>query len=171
MPSTILTDAAEGLIALAAGNGPKVAITHIAIGDGNGANYAPDYAQTALRREKARVAITSRHMIGNNAWRVKGDFGVDTPTFDIREMGFFDAQGTLIALWAGTDIQSRQSGVFEYIVDHVLNFSRVADGLIIVDAPDDKLVEFQIATLTSLGHIRLEQFKQSEVIRAEHGHF
>lgn len=171
MPNTILTDAAEAKIALAAGNGPPVAITHIALGDGNGANYAPSYAQTALKRELAREAITARHMIGSNAWRVKTVFDPNTPAFQVREIGFFDAANTLIALWAGTDVQSRQTGVIEYLVDHVLDFRRVADGLIIVEAPDDLLVEFQVATLTSLASIRLEQFKQSEVIRAEHGHF
>lgn len=171
MPNTILTDVAEAKIALAAGNGPPVAISHVALGDGNGANYAPDYAQTSLKRELARKAIDSRHMIGGNAWRVKATFTPDTPSFQVREIGFFDAANTLIALWAGADIQSRQTGVIEYLVDHILDFRRVADGLIIVDAPDDKLVGFQVATLSSLAHIRLEQFKQSEVIRAEHGQF
>lgn len=171
MPDTILTDAAEAKIALAAGNGPPVAITHIALGDGAGANYAADFAQTALRGELARKAIDSRHMIGGNAWRVKASFAPDTPSFQVREIGFFDASNTLIALWAGTNVQSRQTGVIEYLVDHVLDFRRVANGLIVVDAPDDKLVEFQVVTLTSLASIRLEQFKQSEVIRAEHGQF
>ena len=67
MPITLLTDIAEAKITAAAGSATAVAITHIALGDGNGGNYAPSYAQTALRREKARRAILTRHLVDTNA--------------------------------------------------------------------------------------------------------
>ncbi len=171
MPSTIITAAAEAKLALAAISDAKVEITHVALGDGGGANYAPEFDQTALRRERARQPIEMAHMVEPNAWRVKAVFAADTPAFPIREIGFFDAEGALITLWAGTDVHSRQTGAIEYLVDHVLDFRRVADGLVIVNAPNDELVGFQLATITSLAHIRIEQFKQSEAIRAGVGPF
>jgi hypothetical protein len=171
MPTTILTDIAEAKITQAAGSGSQVAITHVALGDGNGASYNGDFGQTSLRRERVRVPIERRHFVSPNAWRVKAEFGADTVAFDVREAGFFDADGDLIALCTFPAAEVRRTGAIVYLIDHVLNFSRVAEGLVIVDAPDDFLVFFQVATLTSLANIRLEQFKQSEAIRKDHGHF
>ncbi|WPZ28191.1 phage tail protein [Sulfitobacter sp. OXR-159] len=141
MPTTLLTDIAETKITAAAGTGSAVAITHVALGDGNGSNYAPGHAQTGLRREMARQPIATRHIEGGNAWRVRAEFGPETPAFAVREMGFFDADGDLIAVWAGNDVEPRQTGAISYLIDHVLSFTRVADGLVIVEAPDDELAE------------------------------
>ncbi|MEX5515722.1 phage tail protein [Pseudophaeobacter sp. 1A09344] len=169
MPTTLLTDIAEAKITAAAGSGTAVAITHIALGDGNGGNYAPNYSQTALQREKARQAIQTRHIVGTNAWRVKAEFDPDTPAFAVREMGFFDADGDLIAIWAGNDVVARQTGAISYLVDHVLSFTRVEDGLVIVNAPDDVLFDLAVSTAASLAELHLEQFRQSERIRDLHG--
>lgn len=169
MPTTLLTDIAEAKITAAAGSGTAVAITHIALGDGNGANYAPSYSQTALQREKARQAIQTRHIVGTNAWRVKAEFDPDTPAFGVREIGFFDADGDLIAIWAGNDVVPRQTGAITYLVDHVLSFTRVEDGLVIVNAPDDVLFDMAVLTAGNLATLHLEQFRQSERIRELHG--
>lgn len=169
MPTTLLTDIAEAKITAAAGSGTAVAITHIALGDGNGANYAPSYSQTALRREKARQAIQTRHIVGTNAWRVKAEFDPDTPAFAVREMGFFDADGDLIAVWAGTDVVPRQTGAITYLVDHVLSFTRVDDGLVIVNAPDDVVFGLAVTTGTAIANLQLEQLRQADAIRSAHG--
>lgn len=169
MPTTLLTDIAEAKITAAAGSGTAVAITHIALGDGNGANYTPSYSQTALQREKARQAIQSRHIVGTNAWRVKAEFDPDTPAFGVREMGFFDADGDLIAVWAGNDVVPRQTGSITYLVDHVLSFTRVDAGLVIVNAPDDVLYDLSVSTAYNLAILHTEQFRQSERIRDLHG--
>ncbi len=169
MPTTLLTDIAEAKITAAAGSGTAVAITHIALGDGNGANYAPSYSQTALQRELARQAIQTRHIVGTNAWRVKAEFDPDTPAFGVREMGFFDADGDLIAVWAGNDVVPRQTGAITYLVDHVLSFTRVEDGLVIVNAPDDVLYDLAVSTVHNLAILHTEQFRQSERIRDLHG--
>lgn len=171
MPVTLLTDVAEAKITAAAGSGTSVAITHIALGDGNGANYAPNFAQTALQREKARQEIQTRHVVGSNAWRVKAEFDPDTPAFAVREMGFFDADGDLIAVWAGNDVVARQTGAITYLVDHVLSFTRVADGLVIVQAPDDVVFELGTSTLASLASLHAEQFRQAERIRQISGSY
>lgn len=165
MPTTLLTDIAEAKITAAAGSGTQVAITHIALGDGNGANYAPSYAQTELQRELAREPIQKRHIVGNNAWRVKAEFDPDTPAFGVREMGFFDADGDLIAVWAGNDVVPRQTGAITYLVDHVLSFTRVEGGLVIVNAPDDELFDLAVTSARAILHLQLTQLQQSKMLQ------
>lgn len=171
MPTTLLTDIAEAKITAAAGSGTAVAITHIALGDGIGANYAPSYSQTSLRRELARQAIQTRHMVGTNAWRVKAEFDPNTPAFSVREMGFFDADGDLIAIWAGNDVVARQTGAITYLVDHVLSFTRVDDGLVIVNAPDDIVFDLAVSAGSAIANLQLEQLRQADVLRRADGAF
>jgi hypothetical protein len=169
MPRTILTDLAEAKITQAAGSNTQVAITHIALGDANGANYEPQYGQTALQREKVRKPIATRHLADANTWRVKAEFGPETEAFAVREIGFFDANGDLIAIWAGNDVVPRQTGAITYLVDHVLNFSRVAEGLVIVNAPDDDTFDLAVTTGIAIANLQLEQLRQRDAIRAAHG--
>jgi len=171
MPDTLLTDVAETKLTVAAGSASEVAITHIALGDGNGATYAPAHAQTALIRERARVPVETRHFAGDRTWRVKAEFPPTTVAFAVREMGFFDADGDLIAVWAGVDVDPRQTGVVTYLVEHVLDFSRVDDGLIIVDAPDDDLFDLAVITGIGFANLQTEQLRQADRIRAEHGEY
>jgi hypothetical protein len=166
MPTTILTDIAEAKITQAAGSGSQVAITHVALGDGNGASYAGDFGQTSLRRERVRVPIERRHIVSPSAWRVKAEFGADTFAFDVREAGFFDADGDLIALCTFPAAEVRRTGAIVYLIDHVLNFSRVAEGLIIVDAPDDELFDHVVTNLETQAIFAAEQFDQRNAIRA-----
>ena len=149
----------------AASSGTQVAITHIALGDGNGANYGPGFSQTALQRELARQPIETRHIVGSNAWRVKAEFGPETPAFYVREMGFFDADGDLIAIWAGNDVMARQTGAITYLVDHVLSFTRVAEGVVIVNAPDDVVFDMSVSTAAALANLQLEQLRQADLLR------
>ncbi len=165
MPTTILTDIGEQKITTAAGSGTSVAISEIALGDGNGSNYAPAYGQTALRRERAREPIKSRFMVDGNSWEVKAEFDPDTPEFAVREMGFFDTDGDLIALWAGNDVVARQTGVVTYLVQQTLNFSRVAEGLIVVNGADDHLFNHMVLDLERHAITALEQFKQRLILR------
>ncbi|SDW13925.1 Phage tail-collar fibre protein [Sulfitobacter pontiacus] len=166
MPTTILTDIAEAKITQAAGSGSQVAITHVALGDGNGASYNGDFDQTYLRRERVRVPIERRHIVSPNAWRVKAEFGAETVAFDVREAGFFDADGDLIALCTFPAAEVRRTGAIVYLIDHVLNFSRVAEGLIIVDAPDDDLFDHVVTNLETQVIFATEQFDQRIAIRA-----
>ena len=166
MPQTLLTNIAEQKINKAAGSGVAVAITEVALGDGNGANYAPSNSQSALVRERARVDISRRHIIDPNAWRVKAEFGPDTPAFWVREIGFFDTEGDLIAIWAGNDVVPRQTGAITYLVDHILSFTRIADGLVIVSAPDDGLFDMSVVQARSIFLIFTEQMRQALAIEA-----
>jgi hypothetical protein len=79
---------------------PAVNITHIAVGDSNGAYYTPLATQTQLVHETKRVNITNRGVDTDNAAKMffisripAADFG-----YAIREAGLFDSAGTLIAV-------------------------------------------------------------------------
>lgn len=147
MPSAILTNIGKSLIRTAAGDASQVAITTVALGNGQGVNYAPSKTQTALRGEFARRAIDRRSQLGADSWRSVCEFPPNTANQMIREIGFFNEAGVLIALWAGTDIEPRPAGVITYIVDFILNFSDVDTGLVIVEAPNDELFDFALVTL------------------------
>jgi len=165
MPSTLLTDIGEAKAATAVGSGSAVAITHIAMGDGNGATYDADFDQTALVNERARMAIESRIQIAPRQWKVKAEFPPETEAFEVREIGYFDAAGALISVWAGIDVDSRSTGVVSYINEHVLDLSRVAEGAIIVDAPDDALFLHLIQNIETHAITANEQVKQRLFIR------
>ncbi|EEB85850.1 conserved hypothetical protein [Roseobacter sp. GAI101] len=149
---------------LAAGSGAQVAITQVALGDANGASYVGDFAQTALRNERIRVPIETRHIIDPNAWRVRAEFGADTVAFDVREAGFYDEDGDLIALCTFPAEEVRRTGGIVYLIDHVLSFSRVADGLIIADAPDDDLFDLSVTVALALANLQVEQLRQADLI-------
>jgi hypothetical protein len=158
MAVTLITDTGERLLALAAGTGSAVEITHVALGDGNGAAYDPAFDQTALRRELARRPIDTRAQVDARAWRITCGFPAGTtPAIAVREVGFFDSLNRLICVWAGADVTPRQTGVVDYLVDHVLDLRAVADGLVIVAAPDDELFLFALSSLAdrALVHQRL----------------
>ena len=97
---------------------------------------------------------------------MKAEFGADTVAFDVREAGFFDADGDLIALCTFPAAEVRRTGAIVYLIDHVLNFSRVAEGLIIVDAPDDDLFDHVVTNLETQAIFAAEQFDQRLAIRA-----
>lgn len=120
----------------AAGSASQVKIKYIALGDGLGVAYAPLASQTALRRERLRTEIERHYPVGDNAWYVKAAFAPGVAAITVREMGFFDEDGDLIALWAGTDVGDlRSTGPHEYLIQHTLDFSAIESGLLIVDAP------------------------------------
>lgn len=148
----------------AAGSGSQVKIKYIALGDGQGAGYAPNPAQVTLRREQLRTEIERHYPVGNNAWHVKASFPTDAAAITVREMGFVDEDGDLIALWAGADVgNDRRTGVIEYLINHVIAFDGISDGIVIIDAPLDAYLDnavLQIATDAVVIDRQLAQCKQ-----------
>jgi Phage tail-collar fibre protein len=166
MPTALLTNLGKSLIRTAAGDGSQVAITHVALGSGLGANYVPNKNQTTLRSEFARRPIDRRSALGEDSWRSVCEFPPNTPGQMIREMGFFNDAGQLIAIWAGLDIEARVAGVITYIVDFILNFSDVDSGLLIVEAPDDELFDFAVVTLAAQADQSVHLFNMNERLNA-----
>ena len=138
----------------------------MALGDGNGSSYTPTGLETALRNELARKAIDRRQFLGGNTWRVKAEFGTGTPVINVREAGFFDESGDLVVICTFAENEERKTGAVTYLIDEVLNFSLVQDGLVYVEAPDDELFDLAVSVSTSLANLQLEQLRQADELRA-----
>lgn len=171
MPTTLITDRGETLIARAVGSGSQVAITTVALGDGSGAVYAPSHTQTQLRAEQTRRAIDTRFFQSPTSWRVTAEFPPNTPVFSVREIGWLDANGELIAITAGLDMIVRATGGITYLSEFVLNFDSVAEGVVIVEAPDDELAAFALVCIANQAGQELALFRLSETYRADHGYY
>ncbi len=97
-----ITDAGLRALINAQNDGLEARISHIVLGDANGAGYAPAGNETALRRERVRVPIGGGERIAPHELRVEAlaDTG---PSFWVREVGFELDDGTLFALWSDPD--------------------------------------------------------------------
>ena len=86
--------------AASAQGGSAVNLTHIAVGDGNGANYEPTGSQTALVNELYRTTLTHAAIDENNPNQliVEGVISETIGSFHIREVGIFDSDGVLFAV-------------------------------------------------------------------------
>lgn len=96
----IVTNLGAAKIANAAALGTKLSITQMAVGDGGGTLPTPNASQTALISEKRRAAINTLSIDPANASQVIAEQIIPETEggFWIREMGLFDADGTLIAV-------------------------------------------------------------------------
>ncbi|WP_321367903.1 phage tail protein [uncultured Desulfuromusa sp.] len=100
MAFTILTD--NGLAAFAAAQVAEtfVDLTQLAVGDGNGADINPVSTMTALVNETWRGGLNRIYVSDTNAnWLViEALIPVDVGGWDIREVGVFAADGTMIGV-------------------------------------------------------------------------
>lgn len=96
----IVTNLGAAKIANAAALGTKLNITQMAVGDGGGTLPTPNASQTKLVNEVRRAAINSLSIDAANASQVIAEQVIPETEggFWIREMGLFDADGTLIAV-------------------------------------------------------------------------
>ncbi len=78
----------------------QVNLTHLAVGDSNGASYNPNGAQTALVHEVYRTTLTHIAIDENNSNQliVEGVISEEIGPFTIREVGIFDSEGQLFAI-------------------------------------------------------------------------
>jgi hypothetical protein len=84
----------------AASSGSPVNLTHIAVGDANGASYDPAGSQTALVHEVYRTTLTHVAVdeANPNQLIVEGVISETVGPFYIREVGIFDSDGELFAI-------------------------------------------------------------------------
>jgi len=96
----IVTNLGAAKIANAAALGTKLNITQMAVGDGGGTLPTPNASQTKLVNEVRRAAINTLSIDPANASQVIAEQVIHETEggFWIREMGLFDADGTLIAV-------------------------------------------------------------------------
>jgi len=78
----------------------QVNLTHLAVGDSNGASYNPNGAQTALVHEVYRTTLTHVAIDEDNPNQliVEAVISEEVGSFYIREVGIFDEDGDLFAI-------------------------------------------------------------------------
>jgi len=96
----IVTNLGASKIANAAALGTKLNITQMAVGDGGGTLPTPNASQAKLVNEVRRAAINTLSIDPSNASQMIAEQVIPETSggFWIREMGLFDADGTLIAV-------------------------------------------------------------------------
>jgi hypothetical protein len=97
---TILTNAGLAYEAACKANQVPIKLTHLAVGDGNGAAYNPGPDTTALRRETHRQAINSLLQDeANPSWLMaEALLADDVGGWTIREVGIYTDTGILYAI-------------------------------------------------------------------------
>ncbi|MGF2652843.1 phage tail protein [Serratia marcescens] len=96
----IVTTAGVTKIAAASAGGKQLKITHMAVGDGNGALPTPNPAQTKLVNEKYRAVLNGLTVDNTLKNHIQAEMIIpaDVGGFWLREMGLYDDAGTLIAV-------------------------------------------------------------------------
>ena len=109
---TIPTTKGQEKIAAAILNGTKVNITHIAVGDANGAYYYPTADQTALRNEVWRGEIAYAQINENtpNMIDIEAVIPADVGGFFVREGIAIDEDGDVVAVWNSPAIEKPTIG-------------------------------------------------------------
>jgi microcystin-dependent protein len=97
---TLLTNIGAAKLATALANGSTVRLSQMAVGDGNGASVTPSATQSALVREKHRVALQSVTVDPANPNYIIAEAVIPSTVggWTIREAGLFDSTGQLFAV-------------------------------------------------------------------------
>lgn len=97
---TLITTAGAAKFAAATAGGTKVTITQMAVGDGGGTLPVPDVGQTKLISEKYRAALNKISVDAKKKNYVIAELVIppEVGGFWLREMGLYDAAGTLVAV-------------------------------------------------------------------------
>jgi hypothetical protein len=91
-----MTEAGLNAIWRASGDGVAAQITHIALGD---AAYTPNQGMTRLQAERARYPVADGKQLSSRQIHLTALADGNTE-FWVREVGFYLADGTCLALWS-----------------------------------------------------------------------
>ncbi|AML59959.1 Phage tail fiber protein [Serratia rubidaea] len=96
----IITTVGAAKIAAATAGGTQLKITHMAVGDGNGALPEPMPEQTKLLNEQYRAALNALDIANTSKDHIVAELSIPANVggFWLREMGLFDESGELIAV-------------------------------------------------------------------------
>lgn len=97
---TIHTNYGLQALAQAEAKGTSIQLTHMAVGDGNGNAVTPNPSQTQLVRERFRAVINRVYQSAENPLSFTAELVIPASTggFTLREVGVFDADGSLFAV-------------------------------------------------------------------------
>ncbi|OTG64337.1 hypothetical protein B9T25_12925 [Acinetobacter sp. ANC 4470] len=136
----VTTNTGDAEIAAAIASNTKLAITHIAFGDGNGAVPTPSKTRTTLVREVHRQEVTKyeRHPTNANWIVIETIIPSNIGGFWVREMGII-ANGKLISHGSHAPFEkvADPTGVSEYRLKFTQN---VRDGNVVEISLDESLI-------------------------------
>ena len=136
----VTTNTGDAEIAAAIASNNKLAITHIAFGDGNGAVPTPSKTRTSLIREVHRQAVTKyeRHPTNANWIVIETIIPSNIGGFWVREMGVI-ANGKLISHGSHAPFEkvADPTGVSEYRIKFTQN---IKDGNVVNITLDQSLI-------------------------------
>lgn len=97
---TITTNVGDRKILLALADKGKVELTHLAVGDGNGAEYEPTKDMTGLKREKWKGLLNKlvQHPTDPRILIATAVIPTQVGGFDVREIALYDRVGDVIAI-------------------------------------------------------------------------
>ncbi|MEN5083740.1 phage tail protein [Bosea sp. TWI1241] len=126
-----VTNAGLAKIAAAIG-GTALNLATIRVGDGNGAPITPTPTMTDLVRRVGNaypIVSAGRDPVNANHWRISALIPVEDGPFDIREIGVWDAAGTMIAVARHVLVEKRtpaQGAAVELLTDIVFPVTETA---------------------------------------------
>lgn len=153
---SVLTSTGIAEIASAEVGGTKVSITHIALGDGNGALITPDEGMLALNREIARVAISRVYKHPENlSWLVfEAVVPADQGGWTIREIGLIGGGGKLLSVGNFPTTYKPTQGegaIKDLMIRMIVQISNASVVELIVD-PSTVIASSQTVTLAIQNH-------------------
>ncbi|WP_455425788.1 tail fiber protein [Dryocola sp. LX212] len=97
---TLITTAGAAKFAAATAGGTKITLTQMAVGDGGGSLPVPDVGQTKLISEQWRAPLNKISVDAKHKNYVVAELLIppEVGGFWMREMGLYDADGTLVAV-------------------------------------------------------------------------
>lgn len=155
-------------------NGLKINVTEVALGDGNGAGYAPDKDATGLVNERCRVSFGGGEF-ENGLLTLQSHFS-NSPEFWVREVGFYLDDGTLFAVWSDADSPLMyKTATGDVVVAFVLRIQGVPEDSInvVVSGPAVNIIfdaEFELITANQARLMR-QQWNMNEAFYKNHGHY
>lgn len=150
----------------AAGAGLSVQITEIALGD---AAYAPVQGDVAMRAEKARHTISGGSAVGDRQVHMTA-LADGVTAFTVREVGFFDQNGVLFALWSHPTqpLVQKEAGVDLIIAFDLVLENLPADSVTVaasITDPGLTMAEPLIKTAITIVDMAHRQIQQHQRIR------
>lgn len=130
------TFTAVGNAAIAAANGLGIQVQIAEVGIGTGA-YDPTGDETALQAEISRAAVVAGGPAGERAVNVRAAVPNVASGVSVAEIGFFDPNGVLIAVWSrSTGPLFIGDGELDLLLDLTLSWDHAPDGIITVQITD-----------------------------------
>lgn len=147
-----LLDSGLTAIQLASGDGVKLRVTHIALGD---AGYTPTAGQAGLRHEIVRYPVADGKAVGPRQLHLTA-LADDSAEFWVREVGFVLESGAFLAVWSSPSraLAYKQAGL-ELLLAYDLTLAGVPPDSVVVQSTGTGLNLHLAEELASLASAQL----------------